>query len=71
MVTFVALYRGLTAQDAQLIAVSTDSAVIRAVANELLGDALDPEAAPAAAPATNIRQALRIVMDSADGDPSA
>lgn len=69
MVSFLALYRGRSVDDAELVAVSTDPELVGQFADELL----DQRAPTADDPVVSvIREAecrgLRIVRDEAEGD---
>jgi hypothetical protein len=67
MVSFVALYRGRSVAEAELVAVGTDAELVGHVAGELLRTRTDPPEDPAvAALHTGRRRALRIVRAEAE-----
>lgn len=61
MITLVALYRGSSVTEAELVCVSTDPALVLAVANCLLDEEDDPADPVLAAKRRGERRTLRLV----------
>ena len=72
MRTFLAIYRGPTVAEAELIAVSSDPTIVAEVAMRLLRNGDPPGIDPALrAKRRGTRAALRFVREEASGDPDA
>ncbi len=65
MTNFIALYRGRTVADAELVAVSAEPGVVARFFEELLGESPEYEENPGAAPLMHRRMALRPVGNEA------